>query len=68
MGKVESMVLQVADCSVVVNKSEPMKAGDSLEEKTQMKVCAIILPTRSQKELIEAKGTCFVKVVSEHEW
>lgn len=40
-GKAEPMVLQVADCSVVVSKSEPMKAGNSLEGKTQMKVCKV---------------------------
>jgi hypothetical protein len=50
-GKAEPMVLQVADCSVVVSKSEPMKAGNSMEEKTRMKVCIMsyFLPN-SQKE------------------
>lgn len=33
------MALQVADGSVVVRKSEPMKAGDRLEEKTRMSRC-----------------------------
>ncbi len=30
------MIEQVADDSVVAMKSEPMKAGNSLEDKTQM--------------------------------
>ncbi len=30
------MIEQVADDSVVVIKSEPMKAGNSVEDKTQM--------------------------------
>ena len=39
MGKAKPMVLQVADGSVVVRKSEPMNAGDSLEDKTRMSGC-----------------------------
>ncbi|MFS0647581.1 hypothetical protein [Siminovitchia sp. 179-K 8D1 HS] len=39
MGKAKPMVLQVADGSVVVMKSEPMNAGDSLEEKIRMSGC-----------------------------
>lgn len=33
MGKAEPMVLQVAEGFVVVMKSEPLKAGDSMEDK-----------------------------------
>jgi hypothetical protein len=33
------MGLQMADCSVVVNKFEPMKPGDSVEGKAQTIIC-----------------------------
>ncbi|MDC3415288.1 hypothetical protein NC797_05930 [Aquibacillus sp. 3ASR75-11] len=39
MGKAEPMVLQVAEGFVVVMKSEPLKAGDSVEDKTWMSGC-----------------------------
>ena len=42
-GKAEPMDLQVADCSVVVSKSEPMKAGNSMEGKTWMSMRGFFL-------------------------
>lgn len=54
--------------SVVVRKSEPMKAGDSAEGKTRMSVCkaSYNLPL-PQKGMGGGEGTCPVKVVSERE-
>jgi hypothetical protein len=36
MGKAKSMGCEMADRSVVASKSEPMKAGNSVEDKTRM--------------------------------
>ena len=39
-----------ADESVVVIKSQPMKAGNSLEGKTEMTLCSIIVTPSSREE------------------
>jgi hypothetical protein len=58
----------MADRSVVVSKSEPLKAGNSLEDKTQMsmrtrkKKLSRITCFHFKRGKTEAKGTCFVKV------
>lgn len=63
------MALQVADGSVVVMKSEPMKAGDSEEGKTRMSGY-IALPNLfwNQKFHDRGEGTCFVNIVNGSEW
>lgn len=63
MGKAESMGCEMADRPVVARKSEPMKAGDSMEGKTRMSVRRVAQPASASKgRKTEAKGTCFVKV------
>ncbi|KRE98163.1 hypothetical protein ASG89_03840 [Paenibacillus sp. Soil766] len=66
----------MADRSVVASKSEPMKAGNRLEDKTQMSMRGVffleqfkavekkssrITCFHSKRGKTEAKGTCFVK-------
>lgn len=66
----------MADGSVVASKSEPMKAGNSVEGKTWMsmriektcearrlsKLVSRITCFHFKRGKTEAKGTCFVKV------
>jgi hypothetical protein len=61
------MGCEMADSYVVVSKSDPMKAGKSLEGKTRMsmrarKKLSRITCFHSKRGKAEAKGTCFVKV------
>jgi len=54
--------VQCADEAVVVSKQEPMKAGNSGEEKTLVTGCRVILAIVSQKLMMDAKGGRNLKV------
>lgn len=50
------MWCKVADDSVVVNKSQPMKAGNGVEVKTEMTSHLLTGGSNSQKHYCHAKG------------
>ena len=54
--KCEPMRQQVADEPVLVNNPLPMKAGDSLEDKTKGTMLSVALGVAAQKVAIHAKG------------
>lgn len=55
-GKREYMRQQVADEPVVVINPLPMKAGDSLEDKTKGTMLIVALGATAQKAVVHAKG------------
>ncbi|MEX2461440.1 MAG: hypothetical protein WD469_09145 [Paenibacillaceae bacterium] len=78
MGKAGTRNGEMADRSVVVSKSEPMKAGNSMEGKTWMSMRGLFFYAGSKREKMpscitcfhfnrgktEAKGTCLPRMIT----
>ena len=55
--------MQCADEAIVVNNSQPMKAGNSLEDKTERTLCIVIVTGLFQKNRSDAKGGSSFKMI-----
>lgn len=58
--------MQCADEVVVVNNPQPMKAGNSLEEKTERTLCKVMMADQTKRSGADAKDGSSFKMIGEY--